>query len=263
MVLIEYIEVKSRGKIQSWLVKGRGRQYIASSFLGATPGCFGAFSAVTLYTHGYLSIGAIVAAMIATSGDGAFVMLAMFPKIALILFVLLLFIGIGAGYISDKISDGLHIEKCEECTISEHLTEEGERIKLTLEHFLKEHVYDHIIKEHFPKIAIWVAGGLILIEVLNAQIGLSSMIEGIPVLGLLIIAVVIGMLPGSEPHIPFVLLFAEGAIPFSVLLANSIVQDGHGLFPMLSFTVRDSIIVKVFNGVIGLIIGLVVVLVGW
>lgn len=260
MVVIEYIELKTRGKIKDWLGKGRIRQYFASSLLGASPGCAGAFGAVTLYTHGFLSLGSIVAAMVATSGDGAFVMLAMFPKVAILLFGILFFIGIGVGFLTDKISDKLHIEKCERCKITEHLTEEGKRKTLTLKHFFTEHVYDHIVKEHLPKVTLWVAGGLILIKLLNSIIGFGSILEGLPVIVLLVAAVGIGMIPGSSPSIPFVLLFSTGAIPFSVLLANSIVQDGHGIFPMLSYTVRDSIIVKLFNAMFGFIIGLAVAL---
>ena len=49
------------------------------AFLGVIPGCLGAFAAVSLYSHRNLSFGALVAAMIATSGDEAFVMFSMFP----------------------------------------------------------------------------------------------------------------------------------------------------------------------------------------
>jgi hypothetical protein len=50
-------------------------------------------------------------------------------------------------------------------------------------------------------------------------------------------------------------MFATGVIPFSVLLTNSIVQDGHGLLPMLSYSVKDSIKIKLFNLIIGLTLG--------
>ncbi len=263
MVIIEYIELRTRGKIKDWLGKSKGRQYLASSALGASPGCAGAFGAVTLYTHGFLSIGSITAAMIATSGDGAFIMLAEFPKVALILFSILFVIGIAGGFLTDNIANKLGIQKCEQCRIKTHLTEDREPIKLTLKHFFEEHVYQHIVKDHLPKITLWVVGGLLAIEFLKAQIGLVSILQGIPILVLLFAAVIVGLIPGSGPNIPFVLLFSQGAIPFSVLLANSIVQDGHGLFPLLSFTVRDSLIVKIFNAGFGLIIGLTVVLLGW
>jgi hypothetical protein len=40
-----------------------------------------------------------------------------------------------------------------------------------------------------------------------------------------------------------------------VLLTSSIVQDGHGILPMLAFSVKDSLLVKGFNLVFGLSIG--------
>ncbi len=51
MVVIEYLNVMSRGIWQKGLRGGRWKQYILSSFLGATPGCLGAFTAVSLYSH--------------------------------------------------------------------------------------------------------------------------------------------------------------------------------------------------------------------
>jgi len=47
-----------------------------------------------------------------------------------------------------------------------------------------------------------------------------------------------------------------------VLLASSIVQDGHGMLPLLSYSVRDSILMKLFSLLIGLGIGLVLWAIG-
>ena len=86
MVLIDYINVMTRGRLSFAAKGGRWKQYIGGSFLGAIPGCLGAFFSVSLYMHGLFSFGALAAAMIATSGDEAFVMPAMFPGSVLILF---------------------------------------------------------------------------------------------------------------------------------------------------------------------------------
>ena len=48
-----------------------------------------------------LSFGAVVSAMIATSGDESFVMLAMVPKQALIITLVLFVLGIFAGALTD------------------------------------------------------------------------------------------------------------------------------------------------------------------
>jgi len=86
MLMIEYLNVLSRGFLHQELSSSRLKQYLLASFLGATPGCLGAFAAVTLYSHRVFSMGALVAAMIATSGDEAFIMLSMIPKKALLIF---------------------------------------------------------------------------------------------------------------------------------------------------------------------------------
>jgi hypothetical protein len=51
------------------------------------------------------------------------------------------------------------------------------------------------------------------------------------------------------------MLFAQGLVPFSVLFTTSFVQDGHGMLPMLSYSVKDSLLIKGFNLVFGLCIG--------
>ena len=73
MLLIEYINVQTRGTWQQLLRKSRAGQLVLGAALGATPGCLGAFTVVSLYSHRAVSFGALVAAMVATSGDEAFV----------------------------------------------------------------------------------------------------------------------------------------------------------------------------------------------
>jgi hypothetical protein len=53
----------------------------------------------------------------------------------------------------------------------------------------------------------------------------------------------------------FVMMFADGLIPFSVLFVSSFVQDGHGMLPLLSASLRDTLLVKGFNLVFGLSVG--------
>jgi hypothetical protein len=72
---------------------------------------------------------------------------------------------------------------------------------------------------------------------------------------ILILAVFVGIIPQSVPHIIFISLFAEGAISFSVLLPNSIVQDGHGAIPLLAESGRSFIILRLIRVGIGLAVG--------
>jgi hypothetical protein len=64
---------------------------------------------------------------------------------------------------------------------------------------------------------------------------------------LLIVAILVGIIPESGPHLIFVTLFAQGALPFAILLANSIVQDGHGTLPLLAVSPRAFLWLKLVN----------------
>ena len=75
MMAVEYLNVLTRGTLEGALRGSPALQYLAAALLGATPGCLGAFTVVALYSHRVVTVGALVATMIATSGDEAFVML--------------------------------------------------------------------------------------------------------------------------------------------------------------------------------------------
>ena len=102
MWMIEYFNIHSRGK---WFLKIKNsqiKQVLMSAGLGLIPGCIGGFAAVSLYTHRLISFGALVAMMICSSGDEAFVILAMIPEQGLILFAILFVIAIISGILVDK-----------------------------------------------------------------------------------------------------------------------------------------------------------------
>lgn len=103
MLMIESINLKSRGKLSSVLHRNGFGQIVLSACLGCIPGCMGGFASVSLYSHGMLSFGALVAMMIATSGDEAFVMLASFPADALKITLFLFLLAIITGVITDAI----------------------------------------------------------------------------------------------------------------------------------------------------------------
>lgn len=103
MMLIESLNIDSRGDFFAGLKRTKAGQVVISAFLGMIPGCMGGFASVSLYTHGIISFGALVAMMIASSGDEAFVMLAMFPQDSLWIFTLLFGIAVIAGLIVDRL----------------------------------------------------------------------------------------------------------------------------------------------------------------
>ena len=117
MMMMESLNIESKGLIFKGLRKTRTGQVIIASLLGSIPGCMGGFATVSLYTHKLFSFGALVAMMIASSGDEAFVMLAMIPEQAMILFAVLFILAIVIGIITDKIYDRIHARKC---SLEEH-----------------------------------------------------------------------------------------------------------------------------------------------
>jgi hypothetical protein len=72
---------------------------------------------------------------------------------------------------------------------------------------------------------------------------------------MILLAVLVGLIPESGPHLVFVALYASGLVPFSVLLASSISQDGHASLPLLAETKKGFLKAKLVNMLIGLIVG--------
>jgi hypothetical protein len=121
-------------------------------------------------------------------------------------------------------------------------------------HFLRDHLWQHIVVKHAPRVLAWTLGALITISVLGQLMDLTSYIQQNTwqVLG---IAGLVGIIPESGPHLVFVTLFADGDIPFSILVASSIVQDGHGMLPLLAESRRDFVRIKAVNLAVGLAVG--------
>ncbi|MBO7416581.1 MAG: arsenic efflux protein [Bacteroidaceae bacterium] len=101
MMLIEVFNVRSDGRMFRGLHEHRVGQVLLSALLGAIPGCMGGFASVSLYTHGLISFGALIAMMIASSGDEAFVMLAMFPGKSALIFLILFVVAVVTGLMAD------------------------------------------------------------------------------------------------------------------------------------------------------------------
>jgi len=289
--------------------------------IGIIPGCLGAFVVVAMYSHGIITLGAVVAAMVATSGDEAYVMLAMIPKQALLIFGILFVVGILAGILTDifisksKIGKTQYCKKLElhdiescncfprsmilqqwkECTPSRgilafililfivafFLGEIGPPawnwIRITFlvvtsialfivttapDHFLEEHLWQHVVKKHVPQIFLWTLGALIVMYVLTEHFHLESTIhEGKWIV--LLVACLVGLIPESGPHLIFVTFYMQGTIPLSILLASSIVQDGHGMLPMLAHSKRSFLGIKIINFMIGFLVGILAMFMGF
>lgn len=123
------------------------------------------------------------------------------------------------------------------------------------DHFLDQHLWEHVVKKHLLRIFLWTFGALLAIHYLDAYLNISAWIQD-NLFFVLLLAVLVGIIPESGPHLVFVTLFAQGTIPFSILLASSIVQDGHGTLPLLAVSGRAFIMLKLVNIAFGLALGL-------
>jgi len=109
---------------------------------------------------------------------------------------------------------------------------------------------------------LWTLAALLAMYVLTEHLHLDSTVQRGKwfVLG---IACLVGLIPESGPHLIFVTLYAQGTVPFSVLLASSIVQDGHGMLPMLAHSRRAFLVIKGINLTVGILIGAAVMAAGY
>ena len=341
MMMIESLNIESKGLIFKGLRKTKIGQVIIGALLGSIPGCMGGFATVSLYTHRMFSFGALVAMMIATSGDEAFVMLAMIPQQALVLSAVLFVIAVSAGLLTDAISDRLHKRHCGksdhtgcglpvECSDG-YLVHDTEEIKsehkghirhfgwrrilmliglavfiaalasgqlghehsahvhdgdcgchhstinlldeqwmnilfagLSLlmlfvlifasDHFVEEHLWDHIVRKHLPVIFAWTFGVLLVLGIGLQYIEIDRWISDNTAL-MILLATLIGIIPESGPHMIFVTLFAAGVVPFPVLLASSISQDGHASIPLLAESKKSFLCAKLINCAVALAAG--------
>ena len=256
MVIVEFVGIRFPDGVRTHITGNPWNQYVFAALLGVLPGCAGAFMVVSLYVHGLVGFGALAAVMIATSGDEAFVMIAQLPGTALVVFALCFVCGVAGGFVADKAVRWLKLPLCQPCAMEVHEEDDQRDPK----HFLTEHLWGHILKRHLPKLFAWIFVAVLALKLLPEDL----LKETVPAhrLAALALATLTGIIPSSGPHMFFIFAFRDGILPFSALAANSIVQDGHALLPLLAFSVRDSVAVKVFNVALGLLVGLALLLAG-
>jgi len=325
MLLIEYFNVFSGGGFGEYVKKSFLRQTSISAFLGFTPGCVGVYAVVSLYLHRIIGFGGLLAALLATVGDEAFIMIALIPKTYLLISLILLVLALAFGLLfsgvklksiensrmlmhemhqhKEDMEGKLQINRVMQqlknmsfprailifahlvlifgiisgvLTHNEHPGTAGEGhpswdfmritflvaslmalgiVTIVSDHFLEKHLWEHIIRKHFLRLILWTFGTLLVTGLLLHNWELRSWMQTNQLL-LLLIAVAIGIIPISGPHIAFITLFAQGAVPFSILLANSIVQDGHGALPLFAESRSSFFLAKGIKLIPALIVGL-------
>lgn len=318
MLILEFLNVVSRGAWLGKLQQTSTGQVILGAFLGALPGCLGSYTVVSMYMHRIVRIGAVMATMMATTGDEAFVMVALFPQRALVLTLMLLGLGVVSGWLTDRLWPTGY--ECAACTGGFDVHEEvnpftlspariwrqlnsGDMIrplllvvisgfvvllaaahdehgfgweKYTLmgvgvvtlvlilaadEHFLIHHLWRHVILRHVAKIFAWIFATLLVLQLVQHLHWQDAMASS-PA-ALILAGAIVGLIPQSGPHLLFVNMFAQGLAPFSVLIANSIVQDGHACLPLLAQSRRDFLLVKGIKLVVGLALGFLAYFLGY
>ena len=97
----------STGKFVDKIRANTGWQPVIGALMGITPGCGGAIVMMPMYTRGYVTYGTVIATLIATLGDSAFVLIGaavtdssfIVPVIAV--HIISFIIGICWGYLVD------------------------------------------------------------------------------------------------------------------------------------------------------------------
>ncbi len=320
MLIVEYVNAVTGSVWQRVLLGRRWKQYVFAALLGASPGCLGTFVVFTLYAHGALSLGAMIAAAVTTFGDEEFVLLAMAPRTYLLISVGLSALGILTGVAVDVVYkrrsdpaaciEGIAVhpgQKCSEfswnqflrlwraCTMARFLLVSilvvllflllsgglGSHVPawlrytlmatiaaalviatFTNDHFLEEHLWHHIALRHVPRIFAWTLLALVVMHFLTARLDLGPVLQRNKWI-VLATACLVGIIPESGPHLLFVTLYVQGAAPLSVLVGSSIVQDGHGLLPVLAHSRKDFVIIKAVALAVGLGVGSMMMAVGF
>mgnify|MGYP003482605395 CR=1 FL=1 len=125
------------------------------------------------------------------------------------------------------------------------------------EHFLEEHLWQHVIKVHLPKIFLWTFGVILCLTIINNFVNIHEIIDSKPFI-VLLVAILIGLIPQSGPHLIFLILFANGDLPLGIFLANCIVQDGHGALPLLAESRKAFFVSKGIKVVLAVLVGVII-----
>lgn len=105
-------------------------------------------------------------------------------------------------------------------------------------------------------VTAWVIAGFLSFELLVYFTGfdLQSLFSSLGYLTILL-AVVVGFIPGCGPQIIMTTLYLQGIVPLSAQLANAIGNDGDALFPALALAPKASLYATVYSAAPALLVG--------
>lgn len=303
------------------MARNRLWQPAFASLLGILPGCGGAIVVVTQYTRGYAGFGALIAVLVSTMGDAAFLLLAREPITALYVFA----ISAVAGTITGLVVDYLHgynymsqpkdTQSAEDIVISSHIHSRrlnglqkfwfflvaiglvlGVAIAFQVnveDWFLSYSSYEPVRWFGFSSallcllmwatvhdghsvvgadtmpsdpiakrivmdtnfVTSWVVLAFLSYEIVALWGFDISVFFGQWHIWVVMIAIVIGFIPGCGPQIVVTSLYLSGAIPFSALIANAIANDGDALFPALALAPRAALLATLYSAIPAFFIG--------
>ena len=219
LLLFGYVDFLQQGALVEKIENAKKLQPLIGALLGILPGCGGSIFLMPLYLRGTVTFGTIVATLIATAGDSAFVTMTQAPKIFLLLTSLCFIVGTATGYITDffKIGDWVRkkspvIEKkasemehaeaeeltnpthglafpddivCQSCHLKHVGHEEGDEIDMMLHHgkpLDTKRLGYRMIHNHFVLFWLVVSIGFVLGIIELTQMDINNL-PGLPNLG--------------------------------------------------------------------------------
>ena len=114
ILVFGYINYKTSGNFIDIISKNKKLQPIVGALLGALPGCGGSIVLMPLYMSSKVTFGTIVASLISSMGDSAFLVMTTDFKAYINLTIISFVVGIITGYLVDylKMEQRLDLHKC-------------------------------------------------------------------------------------------------------------------------------------------------------
>ena len=302
VLLFSWLQYITAGKFVDAIRANKRWQPVIGALMGITPGCGGAIVMMPMYARGYVTYGTVIATLIATLGDAAFVLIgaavtdSSFIAPVIAVHLISLFVGIFWGYLVDVL----------EITPRNPLGKYGPEFELgidynplTLHGFItwigllgtslsillyisqKNWIRDDTEASIGDKlysmretmihsasetafVTFWVMAAYLVFE-------FSMLFSGMTEADLarygdgfiaVVLAAFIGLIPGCGPQIIAITAYTKDVISFPALAANAISQDGDALFPLLVRHRAASLWATVHTTIPALVVGIVLMVFG-
>lgn len=114
ILLFGYINYKTSGSFVEIISRNKKLQPIVGALLGALPGCGGSIVLMPLFISNKVTFGSIIASLIASMGDSAFLIMASDFKAYISVTIISFIVGILTGYLVDyfKLEEKLKLHRC-------------------------------------------------------------------------------------------------------------------------------------------------------